>query len=133
VAGVKIESDGEKLAAGVEAPPECQMQSGECRAAIHGISCEKAQKAQKQRDFFMAHGRDYRLVSVFSRCRWTGQRPGQRNGAPLLPGGSEWFTWSGLSSAAFNGNAYEKTRVAQKQRNLLDCIFTTKSLRIGHV
>jgi hypothetical protein len=42
VAGVKIETDEEKLAGGAEVARERKMQSGECRPAVNGISREKA-------------------------------------------------------------------------------------------
>ena len=75
MAGVKIETDDEKLADGVELRARFEPLSG----AINGISREKAQKAQKLRNCLMAHRRDYTLLLGFSRCRFTGQRRGQGN------------------------------------------------------
>jgi hypothetical protein len=49
VAGVKIESDDEKLAGGAEGARERKMQSGESRPGINGIRREKTRKARRGR------------------------------------------------------------------------------------
>jgi hypothetical protein len=88
-------------------------------------------KRIRHADVRMAHGRDYTLLQGFSRCRFTGQRHGQGNGAPLVADGSEWFTCWELVSAAINGENREKRWMPQKRRNVFDRIFSTKSPRIG--
>jgi hypothetical protein len=85
MAGVKIETDDEKLADGEEASARFEPLSG----AINGISREKAsavarlwrgkQMARKHRSFFMAHGRNYKVLRGFSRRFFMGQRRGQGN------------------------------------------------------
>jgi hypothetical protein len=49
LAGVKVETDAEKLAGEGEVPWECKMQNGECRPGINGIRREKTRKARRGR------------------------------------------------------------------------------------
>jgi hypothetical protein len=104
VEGVKIEIHKGKLAGGAEVMGRFELWS----VAAEGNGREKApavarlwrgkQKAQKERNCFMARSRDDTIATGISGCRFMGKRLGQgndwqRNGAPLVLSGSEWFTW----------------------------------------
>jgi hypothetical protein len=76
VAGVKIEIDDEKWAGGGEVRARIETWS----AAINGDGREKAQNAHPPSlKLWKTRWRDYWVVRGFSRCRFAGQRQGQRN------------------------------------------------------
>ena len=124
VGSVKIETADKRWpgSAVVKAPFEVWS------AGMNGDGREKARavasgfgtasrKAQKEGTLRTGCGRDYTVIRGFSRSRLTGQRHGQRNGAPL--------------SAAMDGNGREKTRTADPQRNVLERFFSKESQTIG--